>query len=67
MFQPSDEFLHSKYVNINGLTYNFTDIINILDDPKLFSIAIHYRINGNDDDNTHVDDVYNDNDHDDDK
>jgi len=47
MFQPSDEFLHSKYVNIHGLTYSFTDIINILDDPKLFSIAIHYRVDGN--------------------
>jgi hypothetical protein len=48
MFQPSDEFLHSSYVNINdnGLTHTFQDIINILDDPKLFSIAIHYRVDG---------------------
>jgi len=48
MFQPSDEFLHSSYVNINdnGLTHSFQDIINILNDPKLLSIAIHYRVNG---------------------
>ena len=47
MFQPSDEFLQSSYQNINdGLTYVFSEIINILNDPNMFSIAIHYRVNG---------------------
>ena len=47
MFQPSDEFLQSSYQNINdGLTYVFSDIINILNDPSMFSIAIHYRVDG---------------------